>query len=67
MSDPSTDNAWSTRKPMIIGLLGLLLLVGTMLETISALTIFVPVLLPIINLVGIDPVYFGVIMVFTLM
>jgi HlyD family secretion protein len=28
MSDPSTDNAWSTRKPMIIGLLGLLLLVG---------------------------------------
>jgi tripartite ATP-independent transporter DctM subunit len=58
-----------TADPLIITLLlvGLLLLVGTMLETISALTIFVPVLLPIINLAEIDPVYFGVIMVFTLM
>ena len=55
--------------PLVITLIlvGLLLLIGTMLETIAALTVFVPVLLPVVEVAGIDPVYFGIVMVFTLM
>ncbi|SMF83581.1 TRAP transporter, DctM subunit [Tistlia consotensis] len=45
----------------------LLLIVGCFMETIAAITILVPVLLPIIVKVGIDPVHFGVIMVLNLM
>lgn len=39
-----------------------LLIVGMFMETIAAVVIFVPLLLPIILQVGIDPVHFGVIM-----
>jgi tripartite ATP-independent transporter DctM subunit len=44
-----------------------LLIVGLFMETIAALTILVPILAPLINMVGIDPVHFGVVMVFNLM
>jgi TRAP-type C4-dicarboxylate transport system permease large subunit len=37
------------------------------METIAAISILVPVFMPIINKVGIDPVQFGVIMVLNLM
>jgi TRAP-type C4-dicarboxylate transport system permease large subunit len=37
------------------------------METIAAITILVPVLLPIVVKLGIDPVHFGVIMVLNLM
>lgn len=55
--------------PTIVMLLlvALLLVVGTMLETIAALTVFVPVLLPLTEAVGIDPLHFGIVMVLTLM
>ncbi|WP_436928993.1 TRAP transporter large permease [Halosimplex halobium] len=55
--------------PLVVTLLlvGLLLVIGTMLETIAALTVFVPVLMPVIEAVQIDPVYFGIVMVLTLM
>lgn len=39
-----------------------LLIVGMFIETIAAVVIFVPLLLPIITNVGIDPLHFGVIM-----
>ncbi|HYG90967.1 MAG TPA: TRAP transporter large permease [Azospirillum sp.] len=45
----------------------LLLIVGCFLETIAAITILVPVLLPIMTEIGVDPVQFGIIMVLNLM
>lgn len=44
----------------------ILLIVGTFLDIGSALIIFVPVLMPVINGLGIDPIFFGVIMVVNL-
>jgi tripartite ATP-independent transporter DctM subunit len=58
-----------TADPLIILFLivGVLLLVGLMMETVAAITILTPIFLPIIEGFGMDPVYFGVIMVLTLM
>lgn len=44
-----------------------LIIVGCFMETIAAITILVPVLLPMAVAVGVDPVHFGVIMVLNLM
>jgi len=44
-----------------------LLFVGCFLETIAAITILVPVFMPIIAKLGIDPVHFGLVMVLNLM
>ncbi|OAL58473.1 MULTISPECIES: TRAP transporter large permease [unclassified Halomonas] len=44
-----------------------LMIVGCFMETIAAITILVPVLLPMAVAVGVDPVHFGVIMVLNLM
>ncbi|MBN1835274.1 MAG: TRAP transporter large permease subunit, partial [Spirochaetales bacterium] len=40
---------------------------GFFMETIAAITILTPVLLPVILHLGIDPIHFGVIMVLNLM
>jgi tripartite ATP-independent transporter DctM subunit len=45
----------------------LLLIVGCFLEPIASISILVPVLMPIIVKVGIDPVHFGVMMTLNLM
>ena len=45
----------------------LLLIVGCFLEPIASISILVPVLMPIILKVGIDPVHFGVVMTLNLM
>ena len=45
----------------------ILLAVGCFMETVAAITILVPVMLPIAVTLGIDPVHFGVIMVLNLM
>jgi tripartite ATP-independent transporter DctM subunit len=45
----------------------ILLIVGCFMETVAAITILVPVLLPIAVTMGVDPVHFGVIMVLNLM
>ena len=45
----------------------LLLIVGCFLEPIASISILVPVLMPIILKVGIDPVQFGVMMMLNLM
>ncbi len=37
------------------------------METIAAITILVPVLLPLMTQIGVDPVHFGLIMVLNLM
>src|SRR5690606_19389890 len=55
-------------NPLVLLLLVnvLLLLVGTFLETTAALIVFIPILVPLVTSVGIDPVMFGVIMVLIL-
>jgi C4-dicarboxylate transporter DctM subunit len=40
-----------------------LLIVGMFIDTISALVVLAPILLPIVTKVGVDPVHFGVILV----
>jgi tripartite ATP-independent transporter DctM subunit len=58
-----------TRDPFVILLLinALLLVVGCFMETIAAITILTPVLLPVAIQVGVDPVQFGLMMVLNLM
>jgi tripartite ATP-independent transporter DctM subunit len=58
-----------TTDPLLILLLInlLLLVVGCFMETVAAISILVPVLMPVIEKAGIDPVQFGVIMVLNLM
>ncbi|MRG84959.1 TRAP transporter large permease [Salinibacillus xinjiangensis] len=58
-----------SENPIIVILLlnVLLLFVGTFMETIAALVILFPVLLPVATQIGMDPVQFGVMMVLNLM
>ncbi|MEI4768702.1 TRAP transporter large permease [Psychrobacillus sp. FJAT-51614] len=57
-----------SNNPIIVILLIniLLLFVGTFMETIAALVILFPVLLPVAVNIGMDPVHFGVMMVLNL-
>ncbi len=60
--------AFTTDPWMFLLLANLLMLfVGCFLEPTAAITILVPVLLPIVHQLGIDPVHFGLIMVLNLM
>jgi TRAP-type C4-dicarboxylate transport system permease large subunit len=45
----------------------LLLFIGCFLDTIAAITIVVPILLPIVLKMGIDPIHFGLILTLNLM
>jgi len=56
-------------NPLVFLLLAnvFLLFVGCFMETIAAITILVPVFMPIIAKLGIDPVHFGLVMVLNLM
>jgi TRAP-type C4-dicarboxylate transport system permease large subunit len=45
----------------------LILFVGCFIDTIAAITILVPILLPIVTKLGIDPIHFGLIMTLNLM
>jgi len=58
-----------TTDPLLILLIVnlFLLVIGCFMETIAAISILVPVLMPVIEKVGIDPVQFGVVMVLNLM
>ncbi|MGL6110611.1 MAG: TRAP transporter large permease [Rubrivivax sp.] len=58
-----------TREAWVFLLLAnlLMLFVGCFLEPTAAITILVPLLLPIATQLGIDPVHFGVVMVLNLM
>jgi len=69
---PQQLGAWmlgTTKNPLMILLMIniFLLIVGCFMEALAALIILVPVFLPIIQSVGIDPVHFGVVMVLNLM
>ena len=58
-----------TQNPIFVLILlnMVLFIVGCFMETVAAITILVPVLMPIAEGVGVDPVHFGVIMVLNLM
>ena len=58
-----------TNEPWMFLLLAnlLMLFVGCFLETTAAILILVPILMPIVLKLGIDPVHFGLIMVLNLM
>lgn len=44
----------------------LLLIVGTFLETLAAIVILTPILLPVATSLGVDPVHFGIVMIVNL-
>jgi len=58
-----TDNKW------VFLLLAnvLILIVGCFIDTIAAITILVPILLPLVLKLGIDPIHFGLVMTLNLM
>ncbi len=59
--------AVSTNKWVILAIINVVLLViGCFLEPVAAITIVVPVLMPLIHQLGIDPVHFGIVVVFNL-
>jgi len=57
-----------TDSPMFILLLIniLLLFVGMFMETLAAIIILTPILLPVVVAVGVDPVHFGIVMIVNL-
>ncbi|MBK1699114.1 TRAP transporter large permease [Rhodovibrio salinarum] len=60
--------SYTDNQAVILLLMTLIMLVvGCFMETVAAITILVPVLLPVATQVGVDPVHFGVIMVLNLM
>ena len=55
------------KQLILLILVGFLLVIGCFIETAAALIILVPVLTPLVTNLGIDPVHFGLVMVFALM
>ena len=59
--------SFTTSKAAIWGVsIALLLVVGMFMETLAAIMILVPVMLPVAYSVGIDPTHFGIVMICTL-
>jgi TRAP-type C4-dicarboxylate transport system permease large subunit len=58
-----------TSEPWLFLLLAnlLMLLIGCFLEPVAAITILVPILVPVATQLGIDPMHFGLVMVLNLM
>lgn len=48
-------------------IMGVVLIIGLFMETIAAITILVPILMPIALQVGIDPVHLGIVVILNLM
>jgi tripartite ATP-independent transporter DctM subunit len=58
----ATDNKW-----FVLGLLNILFLViGVFLHSAAAIILVVPIVVPLVNAVGIDPVHFGIIVTLNL-
>jgi tripartite ATP-independent transporter DctM subunit len=69
---PAQLAAWlldlTTNKWLILGLINLLLLVvGCFMETTAILLIAVPTFLPLVVMLGIDPVHFGLVLILNLL
>lgn len=50
---------------ILLLIIGVLIILGMFMETLSTIIILVPVLMPMLNMVGIDPIHFGIILVVT--
>lgn len=50
---------------VLLMIIGVLYILGMFMETLSTIIILVPVLLPMLHTLGIDPIHFGVILVVT--
>ncbi len=50
----------SSKEMVMIMVLLMLLVLGTFLDNVAALVLFVPTMMGVVNALGIDPVYFGV-------
>ena len=57
----------ASKITLFISITLLLFIVGCFMETIAAITILTPILLPIATAAGIDPIQFGIIMLLNLM
>ena len=71
-SFPSTVTSFMvglTSSPTVIIflILGFLIFLGLFVEGIPVLIVFAPILVPVINEFGIDPIFFGVILVITIL
>lgn len=51
----------SSKTIIILIMLGILIIVGCLMEATAAMLIFTPVMLPIATTIGMDPVHFGII------
>ncbi|MFY0595688.1 MAG: TRAP transporter large permease [Cognatishimia sp.] len=58
-----TDN----KQVLLVIMMVIVLLIGLFMETIAAITILVPVLMPIAVTAGIDPVHLGILLILNLM
>jgi tripartite ATP-independent transporter DctM subunit len=58
-----TDN----KTAILLIMMLIVLVVGCFMETIAAITILTPVLLPVAITIGVDPVHFGIILILNLM
>ena len=59
-------NVTENKYIILLMINGLLLIVGCFMETISAILIMAPIFLPLLIRLGVDPIFFGVIMVVNL-
>ena len=71
MQVPQTISAWIlshfTSKIVLLLVINVfLLIVGMVMDTTPAILILTPILLPIVEAVGVDPIHFGIIMVVNL-
>lgn len=51
---------------ILLGMMGIMLLVGCVMDPSPAVLIFTPIFLPVAMKLGVDPIHFGVMMVFNL-
>ncbi len=55
----------SNPQVVLLMIIGVLIILGMFMETLSTIIILVPVLMPVLKQLGIDPIHFGVILVVT--
>jgi tripartite ATP-independent transporter DctM subunit len=58
---------FSSKYAVLLAIVLILFFVGTFMETIAAITILTPILMPVANHFGIDPVHFGLLLILNLM
>ncbi len=50
---------------VLLMIIGVLVIIGTFMETLSTIIILTPILLPLVTRLGVDPIHFGIIFVIT--